>query len=121
MGHACFGSDGWTIYTTVPEMFRDSGLAYRGTDDGGREVYCPVCLKYRAGDGHEVVSVFARPSVTRKVIARHLATKQALEEEQREATREVRRHRVGWYEHRLDCFANIAGGSILRAARAQAT
>ena len=71
-------------HSTVPDMVRDAGLAYRDTDDGGREVYCPVCLKYRAGDGHEVVRIFERLSVNMKQIARHLATqrhKQALAEE----------------------------------------
>jgi hypothetical protein len=37
-------------------------------------VYCHVCLKYRSGDGHEVVNVGGRIHVTRKLIARHLAT-----------------------------------------------
>ena len=85
-------------HVTVPDMVRDSSLAYRDTDEEGREVYCPVCLKYRAGDGHEVVRVPERLHAARKAIARHLGTqrhKQALEEEMREATRCVRRHRVG--------------------------
>ncbi len=29
----------WTQNTTVPDMVRDSDLAFRGTNDGGREVY----------------------------------------------------------------------------------
>ena len=61
-------------------------------------MYCPVCLKYSKGDGHEVVNFFKRISVTRKLIGRHLATqthKQALDEEEREATHTVRCHRVG--------------------------
>jgi len=88
----------WIDHSTVPDMVRDSGMAYRATDDGGREVYCPVCLKYRAGDGHEVLNVPGRLSVARKSIARHLATqrhKQALAEEQREVTRGERRRKVG--------------------------
>jgi hypothetical protein len=79
-------------------MVRDSGMAYRATDNGGREVYCPVCLKYIVGDGHEVLNVPERLSVARKSIARHMATqrhKQALAEEQREVTRGERRRRVG--------------------------
>ncbi len=82
--------------TTVADMVRDSGLAYRDTGGEGREVYCPVCLQYRASDGHEVVT--ERLHSARKQIARHLATqrhKQAIEEEMQEATRTVRRHRVG--------------------------
>ena len=57
-----------------------------------------MCLKYGDGDGHEVVRIFERLYVTKKQIARHLATqrhKQALEEEQREATRNVRRQGIG--------------------------
>ena len=41
----------WTQQTTVPDMVRESRLAFRGTDDGGLEAYCPVCLKHRVGDG----------------------------------------------------------------------
>ena len=61
-------------------------------------MYCPVCLKYCKGDGLEVVNVVSRISVTRKLIGRHLAIqrhKQALVEEQRDATREDRRRRIG--------------------------
>ena len=61
-------------------------------------MYCPVCLKYIKGDGHEFVNVVSLISVTRKLIGRHLATqrnKQALVEEQRDAAREDRRRRVG--------------------------
>ena len=79
-------------------MVRDSGLAYRDMDGAGREVYCPVCFQYPAVDSHEVIRVHERLHAARKLIARHLATqrnKQALDEEKREATREVRRHRVG--------------------------
>jgi hypothetical protein len=79
-------------------MVRDSGLAYRGMDDGEREVYCPVCLKFRAGVGLEVVTIYARLFATRESIARHLSTQrheQALDEEKREAARNVRCHRVG--------------------------
>ena len=54
----------WTDHTTLLDVVRDSSLAYRATDDEGREVYCPVCLKYRAGDGHEVVNVSGRLFVT---------------------------------------------------------
>ncbi len=39
----------WMDHTTAPDMVRDSGLSYRRTYDGGREVYCPVCLKYSIG------------------------------------------------------------------------
>ena len=88
----------WIDHTTLSDMVRGFGTAYRGTDDEGREVYCPVCLKYRAGDGREVITVSRRLPATRKLIARHLAThmhKQALKEEQREATRGVRRNNVG--------------------------
>jgi len=69
------------------------GLVYRGTDDEGREVYCPVCLKYRAGYDSEVVKVSDRLCLTRKLIGRHLAAqrdKKSLEEEDREAKLEAR-------------------------------
>jgi len=44
-------------------------------DNEGREVYCPMCLKYRAGDGsNEVVSVAGCLTLTRKLIGWHRAT-----------------------------------------------
>ncbi len=55
-------------------------------------------MQYRASNGHEVVRVLERLHAARKLIARHLAIqrhKQALDEEKREATRDVRRHHVG--------------------------
>ena len=58
----------WMEHTTLSEMVRASGLTFIGTDGEERKVYCPVCPKYRAGDGHEVVSVFGRLHVTRKLI-----------------------------------------------------
>ncbi len=79
-------------------MVRDSGLAYRDTDNNGREFSCPVCLKYRRVEGHEVIKVYANLCATRKAIGRHLASqrhKHALDEEQRESEREARRRRVG--------------------------
>jgi len=57
-----------------------------------------VRLKHRAGDGREVINISDRLYVTRIQIARHMVThghKQALNEEQREATRGVRRSKVG--------------------------
>ena len=35
----------WMEHTTLPDMVRDSGLSFRGTDGEEREVYCSVCLK----------------------------------------------------------------------------
>ena len=49
----------WPEHRKVPNVVRDTGLAYRDTDNNGREVYCPVCLKYRRGVGHEVIKVYA--------------------------------------------------------------
>ena len=77
---------------------RDSGLAFKSTDGEGREVYCPVCLKCRAGDDHELVDAYGRLHITSKHIGRRLATQrhmQSLAEEQREVTRGERRRRVG--------------------------
>ncbi len=62
-------------HDTVSNIIRDYGLANRGTDDDGREVYCPVCLKHRGGDGKEVVNVSRRLGITRQLIERHLNTK----------------------------------------------
>ncbi len=53
------------VHTNLPDMVRDSGLDFRDTDGEGREVFCPVCLKYRAGDGHELVNASRRMHVTR--------------------------------------------------------
>jgi hypothetical protein len=48
----------WMEHVTVPDMIRDYSLAYRDTDVEGRQVYCPVCPKYRAGDGSEIVNMY---------------------------------------------------------------
>ncbi len=80
-------------------------------------MYCPVCLKYRAGDGYEVVNVSGRLRVTRKSIERHMATqrhKPALDEEQREAKRETRRHRVGLNIARTTLQTLREGGSYVQ-------
>jgi len=77
---------------------RGPGLVYRGTGDGGHGVYCPVCLKYRAGDVHTIINLVARLSGARKIIARHMAIqrhKEASEEHHLEATRALRRRQVG--------------------------
>ncbi len=82
----------------MQDMVTDYGLAYRDTDDNGREIYYPVCSKYRRGEGHEVIKVYANLCASRKAIERHVATQritQAFEEEQRESVREVRPRRVG--------------------------
>ena len=68
------------------------------TDDDGREVYGPVCLKYRGGDGKDVVTISRRLGVARQLIERILNTKrhkEALDGQEREAVRQVRRHQVG--------------------------
>ena len=80
-------------HVTVPDMIRDSSLAYRDTDGEGRQVYCPICLKYRAGDSNEIINMYRRLSDTHKSIARHLSAqghKQAFEEGHRKVTRDLR-------------------------------
>jgi hypothetical protein len=58
----------WTEHRNLPDMVRDSGLAFPGTDDGGREVYCPVCLKHRGGDGKAVVNVSSHLGATLRIV-----------------------------------------------------
>jgi hypothetical protein len=70
----CVCRERWQDHRNVPDMVRDFGLAYRDTDNDGREVYCPVCLKCRGGEGREVIKVYASPSASRKAIGRHVAT-----------------------------------------------
>jgi hypothetical protein len=79
-------------------MARDACLTYRDTDERGHEVYCLVCLKYKGSDGLVVITVYLRLGITRKSIGRPLVTKghiQALDEEQKEVTRNERRRHVG--------------------------
>ncbi len=75
-------------------MVREAGLTYRDTDEGGREVYCLVCLKYRVGDGPVMITIYRKLGITRKSMGRHLGSKghiRALDEEHKEATRNERR------------------------------
>ncbi len=79
-------------------MAKDAGLEYRDMDEGGHEVYCPVCLNYRGSDGPEVIKVYRKLGITRKSIGRHMVTKRhirPLDEDQKEATRNERRRQVG--------------------------
>ena len=34
------------------DVVRDAGLAYRDTDEHGREIYCPACLAYYGNKGY---------------------------------------------------------------------
>jgi hypothetical protein len=34
----------WKEHRNEANMVRDVGLAYRETDENGREIYCPICL-----------------------------------------------------------------------------
>jgi hypothetical protein len=36
----------WREHRNEAGMVREAGLAYKETDDNGREIYCPVCLTY---------------------------------------------------------------------------
>ncbi len=62
------------------DMVRDASLAYRDTDERGRQVYCPVCLKHRGIDGHAVIIVYRKLGINRKSIGRHLVTKKGISE-----------------------------------------
>ncbi len=57
------------------DMARDASLAYRDTDEGGRRVYCLMCLKHRGTYGQTVITVYRKLGITRKSIERHLVTK----------------------------------------------
>jgi hypothetical protein len=88
----------WHEHRNVPDMVRDYGLAYRDTDNNDREVYFPVCLNCRRVESHEVIKVYANMCSSRKAIGGHVVSqrhKHALDEEQRESKREVRRRRIG--------------------------
>ncbi len=71
-------------HNNVSDMVKDSGLAFRDTVDEGRVVFCPVCVKFRVGEGSDVIKTYQRLFETRKSIARRLGSlrhKQAMEEE----------------------------------------
>jgi hypothetical protein len=90
--------ENWREHQNETDMVRDAGLAFRDTDDGAREVYCPVCESFKESDGNQVIKLFPRIGESRKAIGRHLesqAHKKAVEEEQREEKRKERRRRVG--------------------------
>ncbi len=104
----------WMDHTAVQDMVRDSCLAYRGTDGEGREANCPMCLQYRAGDGHEVVRV---PEAHRKA------------SRDTKAYASIGRGEAGgyalcaspprWFEHLPDNATYIARESVIRSVRAQ--
>ena len=105
-------------HTILPDMVRASILAFRGTYGEEREVYYPVCLKYRAGDGHEVVNIFGRLHDTRKLIGRYLIVtqryKQAFAEEQRGVSRGQRRRCVGLNIARTALQTVLEGASYVQ-------
>ena len=73
-------------------------MAFRETDDTGREIHCSVCFQYRDETGDVTFSVNQRIPELKKSIARHLESnwrKQALEKQERAMLRDVRRSRVG--------------------------
>jgi len=41
----------WKEYRNEVDMAKDAGLAYRETDEIGREIYCLVCLTYCGSKG----------------------------------------------------------------------
>ena len=36
----------WREHRNEADMVSDADLAYKDTDDNGREIYCPICLTY---------------------------------------------------------------------------
>jgi hypothetical protein len=43
----CLVRENWREHHNETNMVRDAGLAFRDTDDGAREVYCPVCESFK--------------------------------------------------------------------------
>ena len=88
----------WREHRIQADVVRDSGMAYRDTDDTARDILCPVCCEYRDGAGDLIFSADQRLSDLKKAIGRHLECsrhKQALEEQERALLLAVRRSRVG--------------------------
>ena len=48
-------------------MVTDAGLAYKDTDEKGREIYCPVCLTYCENKGFVVIGSYPKPHITKKL------------------------------------------------------
>ena len=46
---ACFIRGLWREHRIRADVVRDSGMAFRETDDTGQEIHCPGCFQYRDG------------------------------------------------------------------------
>ena len=64
----------WKEHRIETNVVRDAGLAYRDTDDHGREIYCPTCLAYCGNKCYVGITSFPKLHVTKKTIGRHLGT-----------------------------------------------
>ena len=90
--------EAWQDHRNEADMVRDAGLAYRETDESGREIYCPICLTYYGGKGDVGIASNMKLHVTKKCVARHLGTAmhmKALQMQAMEVDRQARRNRVG--------------------------
>jgi hypothetical protein len=66
--------EAWQDHRNPADMVRDAGLAYRETEESGREIYCPICLTYCGGKGDVGIASHRKLHVTKKCVARHLGT-----------------------------------------------
>ncbi len=98
-------------------MVKDVGLAYRETDESGREIYCPICLTYCGGKGDVGIACNKKLHVTKKCVARHLDTTmhmKALQMQAMEVDRQARRNRVGLIVGRAALQTLREGSSYLQ-------
>ncbi len=56
----CFIRELWREHRILADVARKSGMAFRDTEDNGREIHCPVCFLYRDGTGDVALSVNRR-------------------------------------------------------------
>ncbi len=56
----------WKEHRIEANIVRDAGLAYRDTDDHGREIYCPTCLACCNKKGYIGITSFPKLHVTKK-------------------------------------------------------
>ncbi len=66
MEQASLGSYSWREHRILADVVRDSSMAFRETDDNGREIHCPVCFQYRDGTSDVAFSVNQRLSELKK-------------------------------------------------------
>jgi hypothetical protein len=88
----------WNEHRNEVDMVKDVGLAYRETDETGREIYYPVWLTYRGSKGDFGIASYRKLNGTKAYIERHLGNfqhKQALQMQVLEVENKARRTRVG--------------------------